>query len=169
MKKSNWDKLKTKVSLKSRELKPPQNSLEVHDHGKYGTSSGSGSSQQKNKDGTTSINDIDYTSKFSRKQKDRYVGLDCEMVGIGPDGKKSALARCCVVDFDGKVVYDKFVRPPDLVVDFRTKYSGVRKKDLRAGSAIPLPQVCHTFNSSSTSHESGEQSPAKTVRRMVPV
>ena len=32
----------------------------------------------------------------------RYVGMDCEMVGIGPQ-RKSALARCSVVDFNGEV------------------------------------------------------------------
>ena len=63
------------------------------------------------------------------------------MVGIGASGRQSALARCGVVDFDGNVLYDEFVRPPGFVTDFRTKYSGIRKKDLRAGVAVTLQEV----------------------------
>ena len=74
------------------------------------------------------------------KIKEKYIALDNEMVGIGPSGKRSALARCCLVDFDGEVLYDKHVRPQAFVTDFRTKYSGVRSKDLRTGHAIPLQQ-----------------------------
>lgn len=67
--------------------------------------------------------------KDSEKQK--YIALDCEMVGIGPSGKTSALARVAIVNFDGESIYDKFVRPKGYVTDFRTKYSGVRSKNLR--------------------------------------
>mmetsp|Transcript_24317 Transcript_24317/g.48774 ORF Transcript_24317/g.48774 Transcript_24317/m.48774 type:complete len:436 (-) Transcript_24317:65-1372(-) len=83
------------------------------------------------------------TEHLSAKVKSNYLGLDCEMVGIGPDGTQSALARCCIVDFDGEVVYDEFVRPPGFVTDFRTKWSGIRKKDLRQGTAISLIE-CQT-------------------------
>jgi RNA exonuclease 4 len=75
-----------------------------------------------------------------RWKDDRYIGLDCEMVGTGKMGKKSSLARCSIVNYSGEVIYDKFVRSNDYVVDFRTKYSGIRKKDLRKGNAIPLEQ-----------------------------
>ena len=36
----------------------------------------------------------------------------------------SVLARACLVDFDGEVIYDEYVRPESFVTDFRTKYSG---------------------------------------------
>ena len=71
----------------------------------------------------------------------KYIGLDCEMVGVGPSGKLSALARCCLVDYDGISIYDKFVRPKGYVTDFRTKYSGIRSKNLRDGIAISFEQV----------------------------
>ena len=80
-------------------------------------------------------------TSLSRNIKEKYVALDCEMVGIGIDGKISALARCCVVDFDGEVLYDEYVRPPGFVTDFRTKWSGVRKQDLRQGKAVTLQEV----------------------------
>ena len=79
---------------------------------------------------TTSVNH----QVILRKAKD-YVALDCEMVGLGPSGKQSALARACLVDFDGNVIYDKFVRPKGFVTDFRTKYSGVRSSNLRKEQA----------------------------------
>lgn len=71
-------------------------------------------------------------------EKLQYIGIDCEMVGCGVGGKRSALARCCIVNFDGDVVYDQHVKPPERVTDFRTKYSGVRAKDLK--KAISLQQ-----------------------------
>lgn len=77
---------------------------------------------------------------MNAKMKSNYVGLDCEMVGIGLTGKQSALARCCLVDFEGLVIYDKYVRPKGFVTDFRTQWSGIRKQDLRAGEAITLLQ-----------------------------
>lgn len=75
---------------------------------------------------------------MNAKMKSNYIGLDCEMVGIGLSGKQSALARCCIVDFEGVVIYDKYVRPKGFVTDFRTQWSGIRKQDLRAGEAITL-------------------------------
>ena len=75
-------------------------------------------------------------TNLSNQLKSKYIGLDCEMVGVGEDGKRSALARCSMVDFDGNTIYDKFVRPKAFVTDFRTHWSGVRKQDLRAGEAI---------------------------------
>jgi hypothetical protein len=76
------------------------------------------------------------------RDRNKYIGLDCEMVGIGIEGKQSALARCSMVDFDGKTIFDEHVRPPAFVTDFRTKWSGVRKHDLRQGHAISLQEVC---------------------------
>jgi len=63
-------------------------------------------------------------------EKQKYVAIDCEMVGIGTDGKKSALARASVVDWDGEVLLDTFVRVPERVTDFRTFVSGVRPKNI---------------------------------------
>ncbi|XP_051720497.1 interferon-stimulated 20 kDa exonuclease-like 2 [Ctenopharyngodon idella] len=60
----------------------------------------------------------------------KYVALDCEMVGTGPKGVCSELARCSIVTYDGDVIYDKFVKPINPVTDYRTRWSGVRKKDL---------------------------------------
>jgi len=60
----------------------------------------------------------------------KVIGLDCEMVGIGPEGFDSALARVTIVNSFGSVVYDKHVQVPEKVTNYRTKFSGIRKEDL---------------------------------------
>lgn len=52
------------------------------------------------------------------------------MVGTGPKGRFSQLARCSVVSYDGDVVYDKFIKPSVPVTDHRTRWSGIRHRDL---------------------------------------
>lgn len=60
----------------------------------------------------------------------RVVALDCEMVGVGREGRESVLARVSCVNFRGDVLYDKFVRVHDDVTDYRTHVSGVRAEDV---------------------------------------
>ncbi|MPC25505.1 RNA exonuclease 4 [Portunus trituberculatus] len=60
----------------------------------------------------------------------KFVAMDCEMVGVGMNGKDSILARVSIVNQHGKVLYDKFVKPTEEVVDYRTAVSGIRPKDL---------------------------------------
>ncbi|CAK7225204.1 3'-5' exonuclease [Sporothrix bragantina] len=71
----------------------------------------------------------------------KYIALDCEMVGIGPDGREDALARVSVVDFFGRQVYDSFVKPQQgqRVTDWRTHVSGVSSRHLRL--ARPFDEV----------------------------
>ena len=60
------------------------------------------------------------------------LSLDCEMVGVGIY-RSSALARCSVVNYNGDVVCDVYVKPEQPVTDYRTKWSGIRKGDLNDG------------------------------------
>lgn len=60
----------------------------------------------------------------------KYLAIDCEMVGTGPKGSVSQLGRCSVVSYEGDVVYDKFVKPPTPVTNFRTRWSGIRPRNL---------------------------------------
>ncbi len=60
----------------------------------------------------------------------KYLAMDCEMVGTGPKGSISQLARCSVVSYEGDVVYDRFINPPVPVTDYRTRWSGIRRSDL---------------------------------------
>ncbi|KAF8145646.1 ribonuclease H-like domain-containing protein [Mycena galopus ATCC 62051] len=60
----------------------------------------------------------------------RRLALDCEMVGVGPFGAESALARVSIVNFHGAVLLDAFILQDKRVVDYRTGLSGVRAEDL---------------------------------------
>lgn len=70
--------------------------------------------------------------------KAQYVALDCEMVGIGTGGKKSALARVSLVDWEKNVVLDSFVKVPIRVTDFRTHVSGVEPKHIKDSTAMDV-------------------------------
>lgn len=60
------------------------------------------------------------------------VAMDCEMVGVGPY-HISVLARVSIVDFQGKIVYDTFIKVEEKVTDYRTAVSGIRPENLSNG------------------------------------
>jgi len=64
------------------------------------------------------------------EEQQQYLAMDCEMVGVGIYGTKSALARVTIVDWDGNTVYDEFVQPQQPVTDYRTFVSGITEADL---------------------------------------
>ncbi|XP_072316484.1 interferon-stimulated 20 kDa exonuclease-like 2 [Eucyclogobius newberryi] len=78
-------------------------------------------------------------SSFSAAGPTKCLAIDCEMVGAGPKGHISQLARCSIVSYNGDVVYDKFIRPALPVTDYRTRWSGIRKSDLYG--AMPYEQA----------------------------
>ncbi|KAH8130215.1 hypothetical protein ACSS6W_005421 [Trichoderma asperelloides] len=61
----------------------------------------------------------------------KYVAIDCEMVGVGPGGHESALARISIVDFHGRQIYDSYVKPVERVTNWRTAVSGISQKEMR--------------------------------------
>lgn len=81
---------------------------------------------------------------MSGEERSRYIALDCEMVGVGPGGFKSALARVCVVDWNEDVVFDTFVRVDETVTDYRTFVSGVREEDLESDDAMDIEE-CRSY------------------------
>ncbi|CCA68309.1 related to REX4-strong similarity to X.laevis XPMC2 protein [Serendipita indica DSM 11827] len=70
------------------------------------------------------------SSGKERAKPTKFIAMDCEMVGVGPFGVESALARVTVVNYVGDVVLDEFVLPQEAVTDWRTAVSGVRKEDM---------------------------------------
>ncbi|XP_065703626.1 apoptosis-enhancing nuclease [Patagioenas fasciata] len=84
--------------------------------------------------GIGSSKEVQMSSPLLRPGK--YVAIDCEMVGTGPQGRLSELARCSVVNYEGDVVYDKYVQPELPIVDYRTRWSGVTKQHMK--NAIPF-------------------------------
>lgn len=67
------------------------------------------------------------------------VSLDCEMVGTGPRGRVSEVARCSLVDYHGRILFDRYVLPIGPVTDFRSQWSGIRKHHL--AQAMPFSQA----------------------------
>ncbi|KAM3859890.1 RNA exonuclease 4 [Diretmus argenteus] len=70
----------------------------------------------------------------------RAVAMDCEMVGVGPDGEDSIVARVSLVNQFGKCIYDKYVKPTETVTDYRTAVSGIRPDDIRYGEDVHTVQ-----------------------------
>ncbi|XP_005092252.1 RNA exonuclease 4 [Aplysia californica] len=68
------------------------------------------------------------------------VAMDCEMVGIGPEGDESMLARVSIVNHFGVCLYDKFVLPREQVTDYRTFVSGITKENLATGEEFSKVQ-----------------------------
>uniref|UniRef100_A0A182WMB0 RNA exonuclease 4 n=1 Tax=Anopheles minimus TaxID=112268 RepID=A0A182WMB0_9DIPT len=61
------------------------------------------------------------------------IALDCEMVGIGTEGKEHMLARVSIVNEQGAVIIDRYVKPQETVIDYRTDISGIRREDIEDG------------------------------------
>ncbi|XP_060009854.1 RNA exonuclease 4 isoform X1 [Lagenorhynchus albirostris] len=68
------------------------------------------------------------------------LAVDCEMVGVGPKGEESIVARVSLVNQYGKCVYDKYVKPAQPVTDYRTAVSGIRPDDLAQGEEFEVVQ-----------------------------
>ncbi|NP_001088044.1 apoptosis-enhancing nuclease [Xenopus laevis] len=64
------------------------------------------------------------------------VAIDCEMVGTGPGGRIGEVARCSIVNYRGDVVYDKYINPELPIKNYRTRWSGITKQNLK--NAIPF-------------------------------
>ena len=76
---------------------------------------------------------------MSDKDKSKYIAMDCEMVGIGTTGNKSALARVSIVDFNNHVLLDSHVQVPVKVTNYRTHISGIKPSDIHSKNPNALP------------------------------
>ena len=63
------------------------------------------------------------------------------MVGVGPGGLDSAVARVTICNWAEEVIMDTYVQVPTEVTDYRTFVSGVKATDLEGSHAMPLEQV----------------------------
>lgn len=72
----------------------------------------------------------------------KYIALDCEMVGVGPSPQRdSALARISIVDYNGRQLYDSYVRPLEEVTDYRTHVSGITPRLLQSARSLEAVQA----------------------------
>lgn len=71
------------------------------------------------------------------------------MVGVGIDGSESSLARVSLVNYYGVVVMDEYVVQRERVVDWRTRWSGIREGDVIKGkgtSDVVMGELLKTFS-----------------------
>jgi RNA exonuclease 4 len=76
-----------------------------------------------------------------KQEPGTYMAVDCEMVGVGPEGSESILARVSIVNWHGAVLLDTFVQPKEKVTDYRTWVSGVRPSDLQDAPSFEKVQA----------------------------
>ncbi|KAL9182201.1 hypothetical protein ACHAXT_012853 [Thalassiosira profunda] len=74
-------------------------------------------------------------------EKANYLALDAEMVGVGPAGCHSRLARVSLVNWEGEVVYDALVKVAEPVTDHRTFVSGITAADLESDAAVSFDEA----------------------------
>jgi RNA exonuclease 4 len=74
-------------------------------------------------------------------KSDIYFALDCEMVGVGPQGLASVVARVTIVNWENQVVLDTFVKVPVPVADYRTHISGITAQDIQSENTMNYEQV----------------------------
>ncbi|KAF6273198.1 interferon stimulated exonuclease protein 20 [Rhinolophus ferrumequinum] len=68
------------------------------------------------------------------------VSMDCEMVGVGPH-QESGLARCSLVDINGDVLYDKFIRPEGQITNYRTRVSGITRQHMEQATPFAVARL----------------------------
>ncbi|MBW0461277.1 hypothetical protein O181_000992 [Austropuccinia psidii MF-1] len=143
---SNWKKVqlslpKHSAAVKAKILaKKTQKDLKAQDKlrsSSPGKASSSSLSQSSSSNVSCSklqkllLMNVKNVTSSKQTQVGKYVAIDCEMVGVGPKGSQSALARVSLVNFFGVVLLDSYVRPKEKVTDYRTWVSGIKPQHLK--------------------------------------
>lgn len=66
--------------------------------------------------------------KIQKVGHSAFIAMDCEMVE--GESVEHMLARVSLVDYEGRAVYDAYVRPRETVTDYRTNITGLTKEIL---------------------------------------
>ena len=68
----------------------------------------------------------------------KLAALDCEMVYTTAG---MSLARLTILDAEGEVVLDEFVKPHGMVLDLITRWSGVTERDLEMKAKMDIRKL----------------------------
>ena len=60
------------------------------------------------------------------------------MVGVGINASESSLARVSLVNYYGVVIMDEYVKQRERVVDYRTRWSGIRASNMINGVLLVM-------------------------------
>lgn len=75
----------------------------------------------------------EYTSPIGSASQS-YIAIDCEMVSTEDD--TNSLARVSIVNMDGEVLLDSYVRPESKVINYRTFVTGIRPRHLNTAKSF---------------------------------
>ncbi|KAH8351414.1 hypothetical protein KR059_001877 [Drosophila kikkawai] len=100
----------------------------------------SGSENQSTEETSPALTKSARTRIRKKAQRNRYLAMDCEMVGVGHNGNDDMLARVSIVNRVGEVLLDKHVKPRQEVTDYRTSVSGIRPHDIANGEDFEVVQ-----------------------------
>ena len=76
------------------------------------------------------------------------IALDCEMVYVGPPGKRRRiLAKISLVNSDLQVLLDEYVAPTEEVTDYVTRISGITKEHLSGENVRSFAEVMNDVRS----------------------
>lgn len=84
----------------------------------------------------------------------KILSMDCEMCITSPKGQTPqvfSLTRVSIIDWDGKVVLDEYVKPADPITDYLTPYSGITPASLE-GVTTTLQDIQQMLLSILTPH-----------------
>lgn len=159
---ANWQKLLSSNLMEKKTEKPPQENNKAQFTGTFRRARKKKTKNDDNvqnmktlnlaSDANTLVNNVDVKKnsesnnvngvvKNNNKNRiTKFLAMDCEMVGVGSDGRDHMLARVSIVNKFGDCIYDKFVKAREEVKDYRTDVSGVRKEDLLNGEDFTVVQ-----------------------------
>lgn len=83
---------------------------------------------------------VEKQTKTTKPTLTKQIAMDCEMVGVEVGVNNSILARVSLVNAHGDCIYDKYVKPTEPILDYRTRFSGIRPKDLENASDFKIVQ-----------------------------
>ncbi|CAO2598671.1 Interferon-stimulated 20 kDa exonuclease-like 2 [Lemmus lemmus] len=130
--------LENKGSKKPTQKSAAQNSTQAPLENKGSKKKKKKSSKKSAAQRSTDAHSQDKCLKASQNLPGKMVAVDCEMVGTGPKGRVSSLARCSIVNYDGDVLYDDYILPPCHIVDYRTRWSGIRKSHMAKATPFKI-------------------------------
>mmetsp|Transcript_32693 Transcript_32693/g.48418 ORF Transcript_32693/g.48418 Transcript_32693/m.48418 type:complete len:285 (-) Transcript_32693:106-960(-) len=81
-----------------------------------------------------------FNAGYNLQDVDRYFALDCEMVGVGESGRRSSLARVCILNWHGEIILDLYVRQREEVTDYRTHWSGIKAEHLISKDVVDFDE-----------------------------
>ncbi|KAH8378832.1 hypothetical protein KR009_001689 [Drosophila setifemur] len=140
---NNSENTKNVVSPKQRKLQTSMERLQVQQPNVSRRGAGSNWTAATGGDpsaGSAPLTKSARTRLKKKAQRNRYLAMDCEMVGVGHNGQDDMLARVSIVNRVGQVLLDKHVKPRSEVIDYRTSVSGIRPHDIANGEDFAAVQ-----------------------------